>query len=57
MSGKQHERTQSAFAFDNTATSQAASAMRNELNKLAETVQDPAQRKVCFLQCTLEDRY
>ncbi|EEB06063.1 UTP-glucose-1-phosphate uridylyltransferase [Schizosaccharomyces japonicus yFS275] len=43
--GRQHSKSQSAFAFDNTATSIAASTMRNELNHLANTVKDPKQRK------------
>ena len=32
--------------FDNTATSVAASQMRNALNKLADTVKDPGEKKV-----------
>lgn len=41
-------------AFDNTATSVAASQMRNALNRLAETVQDPATKKV-FLEIYGDD--
>lgn len=33
-------------AFENTATSIAASQMRNALNNLAETVKDPEEKKV-----------
>lgn len=33
-------------AFENTSTSVAASQMRNALNNLADTVQDPEQKKV-----------
>ena len=40
-----HERTQSHVAFDNTALSQSASSMRNELNRLVESVSDPNARK------------
>lgn len=36
-------------AFENTSTSVAASQMRNALNNLADTVEDPAQKKVCLL--------
>lgn len=36
-------------AFDNTATSVAASQMRNALNKLSDTVEDPATKKVSSL--------
>jgi len=32
--------------FDNTATSVAAYQMRNALNKLADTVKDPKEKKV-----------
>jgi hypothetical protein len=35
-------------AFENTSTSVAASQMRNALNNLADTVQDPEEKKVCF---------
>jgi UTP--glucose-1-phosphate uridylyltransferase len=41
MSGKKHTKTQSTYAFDNTATNVAASQMRNALNNLADTVEDP----------------
>ena len=34
-------------AFENTSTSVAASQMRNALNNLADTVQDPQEKKVC----------
>ena len=33
-------------AFENTSTNVAASQMRNALNKLADTVTDPAEKKV-----------
>ena len=33
-------------AFENTSTSVAASQMRNALNQLADTVDDPAVKKV-----------
>ena len=33
-------------AFENTSTSVAASQMRNALNNLADTVEDPAQKKL-----------
>jgi UTP--glucose-1-phosphate uridylyltransferase len=33
-------------AFENTSTSVAASQMRNALNNLADTVEDPEQKKV-----------
>jgi hypothetical protein len=33
-------------AFENTSTSVAASQMRNALNNLADTVQDPEEKKV-----------
>jgi hypothetical protein len=33
-------------AFENTSTNVAASQMRNALNKLADTVQDPSEKKV-----------
>lgn len=38
-------------AFENTSTSVAASQMRNALNNLADTVQDPDEKKVRAL-CT-----
>jgi UTP--glucose-1-phosphate uridylyltransferase len=38
-------------AFENTSTSVAASQMRNALNNLADTVQDPDEKKVGAL-CT-----
>ncbi|WBW75557.1 UTP-glucose-1-phosphate uridylyltransferase Fyu1 [Schizosaccharomyces osmophilus] len=43
--GRQHSKSQSAFAFDNTATSIAASTMKNELNQLTETVKEPETKK------------
>ncbi|KAI9800545.1 MAG: putative UTP--glucose-1-phosphate uridylyltransferase [Sarcosagium campestre] len=43
---KHHGKSQSHVAFENTSTSVAASQMRNALNKLAETVSDPVQRKL-----------
>jgi hypothetical protein len=36
----------STQAFENTSTNVAASQMRNALNKLADTVTDPAEKKV-----------
>lgn len=35
-------------AFENTSTSVAASQMRNALNNLADTVEDPTEKKVCI---------
>lgn len=35
-------------AFENTSTNVAASQMRNALNKLADTVTDPNEKKVSF---------
>ena len=35
-------------AFENTSTSIAASQMRNALNKLSDTVEDPAEKKVNY---------
>lgn len=43
--GRRHAKSQSAFLFDNTATSVAAYQMRNALNKLADTVKDPKEKK------------
>ncbi|ODV62814.1 UTP glucose-1-phosphate uridylyltransferase [Ascoidea rubescens DSM 1968] len=37
---KKHEKSQSAFAFENTATTIAASQMRNALNKLSDSLTD-----------------
>ncbi len=34
-------------AFENTSTNVAAAQMRNALTNLAETVEDPKQKKVC----------
>ncbi|ODQ50211.1 UTP-glucose-1-phosphate uridylyltransferase [Saitoella complicata NRRL Y-17804] len=45
-----HNKTQSAYAYDNKASSIAASAMRNELNKLAESCTDPKKRKIFELE-------
>ncbi|KAG5358811.1 UTP--glucose-1-phosphate uridylyltransferase [Yarrowia sp. C11] len=42
---KHHLKTQSAVAFDNSATTVAASQMRNALNKLSDSVEDPAQKR------------
>lgn len=36
--------------FENTSTSVAASQMRNALNNLADTVKDPAEKKVCDIK-------
>ncbi|EDK45084.1 UTP-glucose-1-phosphate uridylyltransferase [Lodderomyces elongisporus] len=44
MSTKRHTKSQSAYAFDNTATNVAASQMRNALNNLADTVKDPEEK-------------
>jgi UTP--glucose-1-phosphate uridylyltransferase len=43
--GRRHGKSQSSFAFDNTSTSVAASQMKNALNKLADTVADPVEKK------------
>ncbi|KAI3405912.1 UGP1 [Candida oxycetoniae] len=40
MASKRHTKSQSAYAFDNTATNVAASQMRNALNNLADTVEN-----------------
>lgn len=40
------ELTNPIQAFENTSTSIAASQMRNALNKLSDTVEDPDQKKV-----------
>ena len=40
-------------AFENTSTSVAASQMRNALTALAETCQNPEEKKVRFLSNTL----
>lgn len=42
---KKHAKTQSAYAFDNTTTSVAASQMRNLLNDLADTCTVPDQQR------------
>ncbi|KAA8896553.1 hypothetical protein TRICI_006863 [Trichomonascus ciferrii] len=42
---KKHLKSQSAFAFDNSATTVAASQMRNALNRLADTVQDEEEKR------------
>lgn len=36
-------------AFENTSTNVAAAQMRNALTALAETVEDPAQKKVRYI--------
>ena len=42
-------------AFENTSTNVAAAQMRNALTSLAESVEveDPAQKKVCYLHAPL----
>ncbi|KAI5962373.1 UGP1 [Candida pseudojiufengensis] len=42
---KRHIKSQSAYAFDNTATTVAASQMRNALNNLADTVEDQEEKR------------
>ncbi|KAL1977492.1 hypothetical protein VTN31DRAFT_351 [Thermomyces dupontii] len=42
---KHHGKSQSHMAFENASTNVAAAQMRNALNALAETVDDPAVRK------------
>ena len=42
----QADATAFAQAFENTSTNVAASQMRNALNKLADTVTDPSEKKV-----------
>ncbi|RLV95451.1 UTP--glucose-1-phosphate uridylyltransferase [Spathaspora sp. JA1] len=42
---KKHQKTQSTYAFDSTATTVAASQMRNALNNLADTVTDEDQQQ------------
>ena len=42
---KRHTKSQSTYAFDNTATNVAASQMRNALNNLADTVKDPEVKR------------
>ncbi|KAI5954371.1 UGP1 [Candida jiufengensis] len=44
-SSKRHTKSQSAYAFDNTATTVAASQMRNALNNLADTVEDQEEKR------------
>lgn len=39
-------------AFENTSTNVAAAQMRNALTNLAETVEDPKQKKVRFFSLT-----
>ncbi|CAI5755549.1 unnamed protein product [Candida verbasci] len=41
---KRHTKSQSTYAFDNTATNVAASQMRNALNNLSDTVTEDKQR-------------
>ncbi|ANB12856.1 UTP glucose-1-phosphate uridylyltransferase [Sugiyamaella lignohabitans] len=43
-SPKKHLKSQSAFAFDASATTVAASQMRNALNRLADSVEDESQK-------------
>lgn len=38
--------------FKSATTGVAAKAMRNELNKMVQGVQDPAQKKVSDVLCT-----
>lgn len=40
------ELTRHSQAFENTSTNVAAAQMRNALTNLAETVEDPKQKKV-----------
>ena len=40
--------TVSEQAFENTSTSVAASQMRNALNNLCDSVEDPSEKKVSF---------
>ncbi|KAF2197839.1 UDP-glucose pyrophosphorylase [Delitschia confertaspora ATCC 74209] len=42
---RHHGKSQSHVAFENTSTNVAASQMRNALNKLCDTVTDPAEKK------------
>ncbi|KAI9861386.1 MAG: UTP-glucose-1-phosphate uridylyltransferase [Trichoglossum hirsutum] len=42
---KHHGKSQSHMAFENTSTNVAAGQMRNALNSLADTVQDPTEKK------------
>lgn len=44
-------------AFENTSTSVAASQMRNALNNLADTVEDPTEKKVSRTNLRLESVY
>lgn len=41
--------TNLAQAFENTSTNVAAAQMRNSLTNLAETVEDPQQKKVSYI--------
>lgn len=43
---KHHGKTRSHMAFENTSTNIAAAQMRNALTQLAETVNDPNQKKL-----------
>lgn len=43
---KHHGKTQSHLAFENTSTAVTASQMRNSLNGLVESVQDPDQKSL-----------
>lgn len=43
---RKRELTEHSQAFENTSTNVAAAQMRNSLTNLAETVEDPEQKKV-----------
>ncbi|OAA73236.1 UTP-glucose-1-phosphate uridylyltransferase [Cordyceps fumosorosea ARSEF 2679] len=43
---RHHGKTRSHMAFENTSTNVAAAQMRNALTNLAETVEDPKQKKL-----------
>uniref|UniRef100_A0A060T9H7 UTP--glucose-1-phosphate uridylyltransferase n=1 Tax=Blastobotrys adeninivorans TaxID=409370 RepID=A0A060T9H7_BLAAD len=45
QSPKKHLKSQSAYAFDTSATTVTASQMRNALNHLADTVEDPSLKR------------
>ena len=42
---RHHGKTRSHMAFENASTNVAAAQMRNALTNLAETVEDPSQKK------------
>lgn len=42
--------TENAQAFENTSTNVAAAQMRNSLTNLAETVEDPEQKKASVIR-------